>query len=96
MQFKLKFTTEAKTTLDLLKQSNPKKFKKVAQILGRMETNLRHPSLQTHQYHSFSGKKGEKIFESYVENKTPAAYRIFWHYGPSTQEITILAITPHP
>ena len=96
MQFKLKFTTEAKTTLEQLKQTNPKKFKKAAQTLGRMEINLRHPSLQTHQYHSLSGKNGEKVFESYVENKTPAAYRVFWHYGPSTQEITVLAITPHP
>jgi mRNA-degrading endonuclease RelE of RelBE toxin-antitoxin system len=96
VQFKLKFTTQAKKTLEQLKQTDSKKFKKVAQTLGKMETNLRHPSLQTHQYHSISGKNGEKVFESYVENKTPAAFRVFWYYGPESKEITILAITPHP
>ena len=31
-----------------------------------------------------------------AENNTPAAYRIFWFYGPGKKEITIIAITPHP
>jgi len=61
-----------------------------------METNLHHPSLQTHEFESLKGAKGEKVFEAYAENKTPAAYRIFWHYGPLEKRITILAITPHP
>lgn len=39
---------------------------------------------------------GGDVFESYAQNKTPGAYRIFWTYGPSKAEITILAITPHP
>jgi len=42
------------------------------------------------------GEKGEKVFDTYAENKTPAAYRIFWHYGPEPGGITIIAITPHP
>ncbi|MDM8550054.1 hypothetical protein QUF72_08260 [Desulfobacterales bacterium HSG2] len=42
------------------------------------------------------GAKGEKIFEAYAEQATPAAYRIFWHYGPSQNQITVIAITPHP
>lgn len=37
-----------------------------------------------------------KIYEAYAENNTPAAYRIFWHYGPDKKKITIIAITPHP
>ncbi|KIE04099.1 hypothetical protein NF27_JN00050 [Candidatus Jidaibacter acanthamoeba] len=39
---------------------------------------------------------GEGILEAYVENKTPAAYRIFWHYGIGKGVIAIIAITPHP
>jgi hypothetical protein len=35
-------------------------------------------------------------FDAYAGNKTPAAWRIFWHYGPDQKQITILAITPHP
>lgn len=42
------------------------------------------------------GAHGEEIFEAYAENHTPTAYRIFWHYGPGSQIITIVAITPHP
>ncbi|WP_225895724.1 hypothetical protein [Dendronalium phyllosphericum] len=61
-----------------------------------METNLRHASLNTHKYESLSGPNGQEILEAYVENKTPAAFRVFWYYGPEQGVITILAITPHP
>ena len=52
--------------------------------------------LQTHKYNSMRGENGEEIFESYAENKTPAAHRIFWHYGPKREQITVIAIVPHP
>jgi len=42
------------------------------------------------------GPKGEEIFEAYAEQSTPAAYRIFWYYGPELTQITIIAITSHP
>ena len=42
------------------------------------------------------GPKGEKVFEAYAEQLTPAAYRVFWYYGPAAKQITIIAITPHP
>ncbi len=61
-----------------------------------METNLRHRSLQTHQYQSLKGPNGEKVFEAYAKQNTPGAYRVFWYYGPGRKEITIVAITPHP
>jgi hypothetical protein len=58
--------------------------------------NPRHNSLQTHEYMSLKGPNGEKVFEAYAERSTPAAYRVFWYYGPSKGIITILAITSHP
>jgi hypothetical protein len=64
--------------------------------LAYLETNPRHPSLKTHKYTAFTGPNGEEIFEAYAENKNPAAYRIFWHYGPKKKQITTIAITPHP
>ena len=64
--------------------------------LGYLETNPKHPSLNTHEYQTLSRQFGIKIFEAYAENQTPQAYRIFWHYGPNKNEITIIAITPHP
>ena len=96
MEFKLKFSREAAETLKSLEETDEKKYKKVRKTLGLMQVNLRHPSLQTHKYSSISGPKGEEVFEAYVESKTPAAFRVFWCYGPGKGEITIIAITPHP
>lgn len=96
MQFRLLFTLQARDMLALLERTDPKKYQKVLKTLGLMEVNLRHPSLNTHKYDSLSGANGEEVFEAYVENKTPAAFRIFWHYGPDRGVVTIVAITPHP
>jgi hypothetical protein len=58
--------------------------------------NPHHPSLQTHEFTSFKGTKGEKVFEAYAEQNTPGAYRLIWYYGPDRGKITIFVITPHP
>ncbi|MBL8028596.1 MAG: hypothetical protein JNL74_19380 [Fibrobacteres bacterium] len=98
MTFELLFTPRADSDLTDL-ESNPAKksvLKAVQKTLGLMETNLRHPSLQTHEFSSLKGPKNEKIFESYAQNKTPGAYRVFWYYGPDKKQITIVAIVQHP
>lgn len=98
MAFELTFTDQASDDLDAL-ESNvglAKRFKAVRKALGFLETNPRHPGLNTHKYSSIRGLNGEEIFEAYAENQTPAAWRIFWRYGPGKKQITILAITPHP
>lgn len=51
-------------------------------------------SLQSHRYESLAGPNGEPVWESYVENQTPGAWRVWWH-GPEEGEISILAIGPH-
>lgn len=71
-------------------------LKAARKALGLLESNPRHPGLNTHQFSSLKGPGGEEVFEAYAENKTPAAWPIFWHYGPDKNQITILAITPHP
>lgn len=98
MAFQLKFTKEADENLLILERNKnfEKRLKAVRKALGYLETNPRHPRLNTHKYHSISGENGEEIFEAYAENQTPSAYRIFWHYGPGKSVITIIAITPHP
>jgi hypothetical protein len=73
-----------------------KRLRAVQKTLGLLETNPRHQSLNTHQYSKLSGPHSEKVFEAYAENRTPAAFRVFFYYGPKTGHITILAITPHP
>jgi hypothetical protein len=94
--FRLRLTSEAKDVLVELAKADPKKYKKVLKTLGLMQVNLRHPGLNTHKFNSLQGPNGEEIFEAYVENKTPGAYRVFWCYGPDQEEITILTITPQP
>ncbi len=96
MVFKLKFTDEADENLQALGEdkSLAKRLKAVRKAIGYLELNPRHPGLNTHKYSSIIGEKGEEIFEAYAENNTPAAYRIFWHYGPGKNVITIIAITP--
>lgn len=73
-------------------------FKQVAKTIRLLGENPRHPSLQTHEFHSLDHpyKKGEKVFEAYAQHRTPGAYRVFWCYGPGKGELTIIAITPHP
>ena len=96
--FELIFTPQADSDLREIENEPSKKdiLKAVRKTLGFMETNLRHPSLNTHEFNSLKGPNGEKVFEAYVQQKTLAAYRIFWYYGPDRKQITIVAITPHP
>ncbi len=98
MAFKLKYSEAAESHLADLKNDPSKRriLKDVAKALGLMETNLRHPSLNTHEYHGITGPHGEKVFEAYAQQKTSGAYRIFWYYGPSKNVISIVAILQHP
>jgi plasmid stabilization system protein ParE len=96
--FELIFTPQADEDLREIENNLAQKniLKAVRKTLGFMETNLRHPSLNTHEFTSLRGPNGEKVFEAYAQQRTSAAYRIFWYYGPGRKQITIVAITPHP
>jgi hypothetical protein len=73
-------------------------FKQVHKTLELLSANPRHPGLQTHEFFSIENPcdKKQKVFEAYAQNQTPGAYRVFWCYGPGKNELTIIAITPHP
>ena len=96
--FELQWTRETEDAYGLLKNdaSQKKRYKAVKKTLKFLAMNPRHNSLCCHPYKSLIGPNNEKVFEAYAEQNTPAAYRVFWHYGPSKGVITILAITPHP
>lgn len=98
MAFTLKYSdTAARHFMNLKADSSKARvFKDVVKALRFMESDLRHPSLNTHEYHTLKGPKGEILFESYAQQKTPGAYRIFWYYGPGKNVISIVAIIPHP
>jgi mRNA-degrading endonuclease RelE of RelBE toxin-antitoxin system len=94
--FTLKLTREAEEQLAQLDRSDRKKAREVRKTLGYLETNPRHPGLRTHKYDTLSRTAGFEVFEAYVENQTPGAYRVFFSYGPGENQITVLAITSHP
>jgi len=92
------FTPQADSNLREIEKNPAQRgiLKAVRKTLGLLEINLRHPSLQTHEFTSLKGPNGEKVFEAYAQQKTPGACRIFWYYGPERNQPTIVAITPHP
>ena len=73
-------------------------FKQIKKTLNYLKENPRHPGLHTHPYSSLEHPwdSSQKVFEAYVQNNTPAAYRVFWCYGPEKGKLTIIAITTHP
>jgi hypothetical protein len=79
-----------------LGKDEEKFFKKFVKALGYLAADPRHNSLSSHEISDLSRKHGLKIFQSYLENNTPGAGRIFWTYGPDAQDITVLAVEPHP
>ena len=105
MNRELIFTETANQQYENLLNNPSKKgvLKQVQKTLALLETNVRHPSLETHEYNSIKGVNGERVWEAYAQQKTPSAYRVFFHYGPDKKVkgrrlsvITIIAITPHP
>ena len=102
----LRFTLEADKQLTIIENdpSLESVQKQVRKTLRYLETNLHSKSLQTHEYESLTRRYGIKVFEAYVQQDRPGAYRVFWHYGPDEigkdgrriPVITIIAITPHP
>ena len=71
-------------------------YKKMGKAMYHLSQNPRHTGLETHEITSLSRRYGMKVWQSYLENQTPAAGRIFWVYGPNRGEITIIGLEPHP
>lgn len=95
MAFKVLLQQVAEDAWNGLRTSDPTRYEKVGNCLFKLGENPRHPGLNSKRYKSLDKKHSESIWESYVENNVPAAYRVFWHYGPGKDEVTVVAITPH-
>jgi hypothetical protein len=102
--YKLRFAKTADATLTALGAgalNDRAKLEKINKALARLENDPRYPGLHSHLYESFPIERDVKVWDSYVENRTSSAWRIFWRYGPNEPDerlpiITILAIGPHP
>ncbi len=79
-----------------IKSKDRNLYKKWGKALKLLSENPMYPSLRTHEIDVLSRKYGMKVWQSYLENKTSGAMRMYWVYGPNNDEITIIGLEPHP
>ena len=77
-------------------KEDEKQYNKIGKAFKLLSENPRYSELQTHEIDSLSKRYGLKVWESYLENNTPRAGRIFWVYGPEKNDITVIGLEPHP
>lgn len=96
--FQLRFTAEARAVMADLESGrrHAAKLNKVRTCLARLANDTQHPGLHAHRYRSIRGPGNEDVWEVYVENRTPSAWRVWFCYGPGRDVITIVTIAPHP
>ncbi len=71
-------------------------YKKWGKALKLLSTDPLYPSLHTHEIPELSRRYGRKVWQSYLENRTSRAMRMYWVYGPEQKDITIIGLEPHP
>jgi hypothetical protein len=89
-------TLQAKARESRLSKDGALLYKKWGKALSFLSTNPRHPGLASHEIDDLSRRYGQKVWQSYLENNTPGAGRMFWVYGPGRGEITVIGLEPHP
>ena len=71
-------------------------YKKWGKALKLLSQDPTYPSLQSHEIEPLTKRYGVKVWQSYLENNTSRAMRMYWVYGPNRQDITIIGLEPHP
>lgn len=71
-------------------------YKKWGNAMKKLAADPFYPSLRTHEIPPLTKRYGMKVWQSYLENRTSGARRMYWVYGPDKQEITIIGLEPHP
>ena len=73
-----------------------KLYNKWGNALKKLSVNPMYPGLHTHDIDPLTKRYGMKVWQSYLENKTSKARRMYWVYGPNQNDITIIGLEPHP
>lgn len=73
-----------------------KLYRQLGKAMKLLSSNPGHPGLHSHEITALTARYGIKVWESYLENNTPGAGRIFWVYGPNRGDITVIGLEPHP
>ena len=96
--FKIFLTDEFRLQLKTIKD-NPAQSGIEFQIkaaITKLAHSPKYKGLNSHKFSSLNEKYACEVWESYVQNNTPGAWRIFWRYGKEKDMITLLLVTPHP
>lgn len=96
MAFEIKTAESVDETVAHLKAHDQPRWKKVLKTFNLLSENPRHPGLNSHPFEDLDEVFGERIWESYIENKTPSAWRAWWFYGPEDGQISVVKIAQHP
>ena len=81
---------------DQLSKDEEKLFTLLGKTLKFLRSNPKHPGLNSHEIEVLSNRYRIKVFQSYLENRTPSAGRMYWVYGPNRKEITSVGLEPYP
>lgn len=94
-KYKLILNPDAKEQLKLISLNPPKQGLefKIKAALTKLVHNPKYPGLNSHHYSSLDDRYKNKVWESYVENDCPGAYRIFWYLKDG---IVVVLIVQHP
>lgn len=79
-----------------IKRQDEQIYKKWGKALKKLAENPSYPSLHTHEIPPLTKRYGLRVWQSYLENRTSGAMRMYWVYGPGKQEITVIGLEPHP
>ena len=71
-------------------------YNKWGKAMRLLSKDPSYPSLHTHDIEPLTKRYGVKVWQSYLENNTSRAMRMYWVYGPDRQDITIIGLEPHP
>jgi len=96
--FELRYTPTAEKTLRSLKddKNQVRRYKKAVKALKNLRTEgPSYPALHSHLLITITFN-GSPVWQSYIENKTPGAWRMTWVYGPHDGVITLTSFHAHP
>lgn len=99
MPFELGYSREVDELITSLEQTDPAKLKKVKRALKRLKENPNDRALHSKKYKTLegAGSNGADIWQSYIEQGTPGAWRMFWYYNNVVRGlIGVVWIGPHP
>jgi hypothetical protein len=87
---------QSRTKSGTASKSELRLFKQIGNALKHLADDPKYPGLHSHDIDALTGRYQTKVWCSYLQNKTPSAGRLYWVYGPDKNDITIIAIEPHP